>query len=840
LALADTANLIVTLRLDDKLSAPLGRIDASLSRFQSGALQTGKGIGQIGLGLARAGAIAAGTFATGIGTAAKLAGDFEAQLNTINTIVKLNGSQLTTLGEGIRKTFRETGAPLEELTSAYYDLLSAGVKVEDAQSVLNTAVKLGIGGIATTKESVDLLTTAINAYGLNASQAAGAADIFAAAVRDGKVTVAELSGSFADVAPLASQVGIKLEEIGAGYATLTARGVEATEVGTQFNRAIIELLKPGPELTQVMKGLGLETFETSIKQKGLVQTLEDVRVEAEKQGIPFQDLFGRLEAYKFALATTGPNQAKFNQELAAMGKAAGETNAQFEERQKGLNFQLAKLKAAAQDAGITIGQALIPKLVPLIEKLSTFINQNQGKIAEFGQKLADSFGAFADKIQTTDFTGIIDGLKLLGEVGKKVVDIFLSLPPGVQSALVAGLAINKLSGGLVAQGVGNVAGGFLKIAFSRGATPLTPLYVQQVGGIPGAGGVPVAGGGGIISKLLGITTAVGLGAILGSAVGHALVDSGIAAGAKYEGTKFDQFVAQHSSDPVAIQRAINSISANIGKFYNENDPIQSALAHALFGDQLKVLEDQRTILENLLKETKDGKQASPLTALIRDFKEKLKAPLKLDDDALITALAQTSEFGKAGVGTTIESGPLTGTDPYGEQALALFRQAQFPQQGRTLGEIQRHIIAAEEVQAEYLQSGDINSAKRTQAVIDGLHALLGTTDKTIPILSQTKEETQRQLAAVKELKLPLGLGNVIAQQIRDRSDESLARQRNIEGYVGRWGGKLDNIAAKDFSPTFSPTIVNNNTVNASLSVAQALQTITISNSIRYDGKLVPI
>jgi hypothetical protein len=71
-----------------------------------------------------------------------------------------------------------------------------------------------------------------------------------------------------------------------------------------------------------------------------------------------------------------------------------------------------------------------------------------------------------------------------------------------------------------------------------------------------------------------------------------------------------------------------------------------------------------------------------------------------------------------------------------------------------LGEIERHIIAAEEVQRTYLQEGDINSAQRTQAVIDGMHELLGSTDKSRPPLEFIRQSLER---------LPFNLGNAFSR-----------------------------------------------------------------------------
>ena len=190
--------------------------------------KTGKKIGSIGakgvgtsvknIGkLAVAGAAVALVLGTG---AVKAAADFESQLNTINTVAQATPAQLEGIGAGIRKIARDTGAPLEELTQGFYDLVSAGVDAAQAQRVLESSNRLAIGGLATAAEGVDLLTTALNSFGV-AAQDQGAtserfADIFAKAIEKGKVTAAELASSFATIAPIAAKSGIEIEELAAG------------------------------------------------------------------------------------------------------------------------------------------------------------------------------------------------------------------------------------------------------------------------------------------------------------------------------------------------------------------------------------------------------------------------------------------------------------------------------------------------------------------------------------------------------------------------------------------------------------------------------------------------
>jgi len=159
-----------------KAAKELRGVDAAVSRIGARA---GQGIRTAGSNLLRLGTIAAGVAAAGVAASVKVAADFESQLNIINTVARATPEGLEAIGAGIRKLARDTGAELGDLTQGYYDLVSAGISTADAQKVLTVANQLAVGGLSTTAEAVDLLTTAINVYGGDASKATQFADEFA-------------------------------------------------------------------------------------------------------------------------------------------------------------------------------------------------------------------------------------------------------------------------------------------------------------------------------------------------------------------------------------------------------------------------------------------------------------------------------------------------------------------------------------------------------------------------------------------------------------------------------------------------------------------------------------
>ena len=536
--MADTT-LEVIISARDQFTGTANRIIGTLGRMQGSAGQVGRGMGQLAGGLARVGAIAATAAAGGLIAAAKAGADFEAQLRTINTIARADDIGLTRIGDGIRKLAREGRGDLADLSAGFYDVLSAGITdTTKALSVLDAASTLAIGGLSTNAEAVDILTTAINAYGQDASMAAKDADLFAKAIEIGKVKANEIAASFANVAPIAAQTGIEIEEIAAAYGALTAQGTPAAEVTTQMQRAILDLLNPGKELLELQGRLGVSFFKIA-QDKGLVVALQAMREAVGDDDAAFKELFGRVEGYKFALQTTGPQQRIYNDALKAMGKSAGTAAAQMGERQQGLAFQVAKLKANVLDAALTVSAGFLPALTRATGRLTSAL-QDTGVQAAL-TSLGEDIGRVIDGI---DWDKVLDGarefwdiLKGAASVAMAILRTLNALPTEIKAAGVGFIGLNKLSGGLIGQGLGNIAGGLAGGA-TRGLASRIPgigsVFAQPVfvtnwpmGGLGGAGGPGGVGGKGGASLLpaigaAGIVTALAVPA--GVALREALND----------------------------------------------------------------------------------------------------------------------------------------------------------------------------------------------------------------------------------------------------------------------------------------------------------------------------
>jgi TP901 family phage tail tape measure protein len=367
----------------------------------------------------------------------KAAADFQEQMGIINTIAHQTPQELDQTGQAIRRLSTESGTGLSDLTQGFYDLLSAGVPATKAMDVLRQANTLAIGGLATTAQTVDLITTAINSYQLNTKGAAVATDQFALAVQDGKVTADQIASTFADVAPLGHQMGIGIDEISASYAVLTARGVPASESMTQMNRAMLELMKPSADLAELQQKTGLN-FEDIARDKGLVVSLQTMREAAAANGMEFgQNLLPRIEGLKFALATTGPNFQTYADELVKMHHATGTAAAQAAERMQTFDRQAAILGNSLQSLMIGIGTAFLPGLTSIVSSVAGAV-QSFSDWSDANPGLAGTILAVVGAIAALTAGVILLG-PVIGAIGGAVA-VMLG-PLGLVIAAIAGLAI---------------------------------------------------------------------------------------------------------------------------------------------------------------------------------------------------------------------------------------------------------------------------------------------------------------------------------------------------------------------------------------------------------------
>ncbi len=192
-------------------------------------------IGIIGIGVA---AIA------GFSKAIKAASEFEDAFNEVRTLIDESTTDTKALSKEVLRLAKAVGRPPEEVSRGLYQVISAGVTdAADAMFVLEVATKASIAGLTDQFTAVDAITTILNAYQLEISEATDVADLMFNAVKEGKLTFSDLASNIGVVASSAALAGVGFDEITAALATLTKGGQSTEESVTALNQLLIQSIK---------------------------------------------------------------------------------------------------------------------------------------------------------------------------------------------------------------------------------------------------------------------------------------------------------------------------------------------------------------------------------------------------------------------------------------------------------------------------------------------------------------------------------------------------------------------------------------------------------------------
>lgn len=316
--------------------------------------------------------------------------DVESGLREVVTLTGQTGDEADATFERFKTQVRElsgeVGVAQSTLVDGLYQALSAGVPQETAFDFLQVASKASIAGVTDVETAVDGITTVLNAFGLDASEAEAVSDSLFTAVKGGKTTFEELSASLFNIAPAAAAANVDITEVNAAIATLTASGTPTKVATTQLRAALVGLQRPSEEMDAIFQKLGFANAQAAIESEGLAFALGAVSDAAAGDAGKLQTLLGSVEAVAAANVIAGTGAEKFSQEMENQANAIGATEAAFQEIEKSGSRSLERLFVSLQNLGSVFAEFLLPlvdKAVGFFQRLTDWFNN----LSPAGQKV---------------------------------------------------------------------------------------------------------------------------------------------------------------------------------------------------------------------------------------------------------------------------------------------------------------------------------------------------------------------------------------------------------------------------------------------------------------------
>ena len=289
---------------------------------------------------------------------------YETSLAKVGTIADLGKLSIQKLGSQITDMSNTMGIAATDIAEATYQAISAGQNTANAVEFAGQAAKLATAGFTSTTSAVDILTTALNAYGLSADQATHVSDVLLTTQNLGKTSVDELSSSMGKVIPLAAAYNVSVENLSSGLAVMTANGIATAEATTYTKSMLNELGDTGSSVGKILQQQTGKSFaQLNAEGKSLGDVLQILYDSVGGDSTAFAGLWSSVEAGTGALSLASGGADKFNGVLAQMVDSAGATGTAYQTMTDTFQHSMESLQTTAENLSIDLFEAMEPGLM---------------------------------------------------------------------------------------------------------------------------------------------------------------------------------------------------------------------------------------------------------------------------------------------------------------------------------------------------------------------------------------------------------------------------------------------------------------------------------------------
>ena len=365
-------------------------LESASERFESFS----SGIKNVGEKVSNAGGTLTKTITlpvVGLGTAVLKTGmDYEAGMSKVQAISGATGDEMTLLGQKAMEMAAKTKFSTADSAEAYQYMAMAGWKAGDMVDGLAGIMNLAAASGENLGTTSDIVTDALTAFGLKASDSGRFADVLAAASNNANTNVSMLGESFKYVAPVAGAMGYSVEDVSVALGLMANSGIKASQAGTSLRSAMTNMASPTENMAIVMDKYGISLTDADGKMLSFAEVMGLLRekmggLDEATQASAAAMLFGK-EAMSGMLAIINAAPEDFDKLTEAINNSAGTTEEMASIMQDNAAGAFERLKSAVNVLFTQMSEHLIPAFTAIVEKVTEVINWF-GSLDEGTQKL---------------------------------------------------------------------------------------------------------------------------------------------------------------------------------------------------------------------------------------------------------------------------------------------------------------------------------------------------------------------------------------------------------------------------------------------------------------------
>ena len=454
-----------TLNFDTKIDS---------SGFQKGLNGIGS-VAKAGIGLTTKVLKGATAGLTALGGAAiKVGSDFEAGMSQVQAISGASGEDLEKLKNKAKEMGAATKFSATESAEALNYMAMAGWKTEDMLGGLEGVMNLAAASGEDLATASDIVTDAMTALGMQASEAGHFSDVLAAAASNANTSVGGMGETFKYAGAMAGTLGYSVEDVALATGLMANAGIKGTMAGTSLNSIMTRLSTNTNGARDAIEELGVAFFNEDGSARSLTDVMGELREATAdmttEQKANFANTVAGMEAQKGLSAILNATEDDYNKLSAAIQNADGCALEMAETMQDNLQGQLTILQSGLEGLGISLYETFQGTAKDVVKEAQGMVQQLQdafnaggldGLVSAVGDVLAQIIerlaGAAPELVNmAVSLVGsLCEGLKSAPGIGDSAASLITSLVTGLASCVddiwtTAIVLVGKMAEGVAA------------------------------------------------------------------------------------------------------------------------------------------------------------------------------------------------------------------------------------------------------------------------------------------------------------------------------------------------------------------------------------------------------
>ncbi|MFC7801623.1 phage tail tape measure protein, partial [Bacillus subtilis] len=361
------------------------RIGTDITDLTQGLRQSTQSLTEFGSRMASMGTTVAAGFGVisaatvgGLAGAVKASADFDTAMRKAGAIAGASEEQFNDMRNAALDLGATTSKSASEVAGAMTELAAKGFDANQVIAAMPGIIKAAEASGEDLALTSDTVTSALNAFGMEASDATKVADILTVTANKSAAGMSDMSYALKYAAGPAHQLGISMEELSAAVGIMVDAGADGSQAGTTLRASLLRLVDPPKAAAAMLERLGVSTTDSNGKFKTLQQIVAELQKSMEgmtkaEKGAALARIFG-TESVSGMMAVISAGPAKLGEFTKALENSGGAAAEAGKKMKQGIGGALENLGGAFETLTIMIGDELAPFVQSLADKITDLIN----------------------------------------------------------------------------------------------------------------------------------------------------------------------------------------------------------------------------------------------------------------------------------------------------------------------------------------------------------------------------------------------------------------------------------------------------------------------------------